>query len=164
LRLSVALSARAALRLAAAWQLIHSLTPAMSHMPYLLLVASVVLVGVRPSAAEDAQPVPQQPWPQQPVYRCAEGSEVTYTHVPCTGGKPVGEGRVSRTFHPVPPQDRARQMARAQLPPETRQKCEALEADIRQREARLKERTEPPMPAEEGDLAILRVHYREMRC
>jgi len=105
----------------------------MNHMPYLLLVTSVVLVGVRPSAAED-------------------------------GGKPVGEGRVSRTFHPMPPQDQARQMTRAQLPPETREKCEAMEADIRQREARLKERTEPPMLAEEGDLAIQRVHYREMRC
>jgi hypothetical protein len=104
--------------------------------------------------------------PSAPVYKCGGGSGITYTHVPC-GGEPLGTKRVSRTFErQAPPQDRARLMARAQLPPETQQKCSMLEGQIRQEEARLKSKAaiEPPTPAEEGDLAIQRVHYREMRC
>ena len=74
--------------------------------------------------------------------------------------------RVTRTFdkNQLPPQDRARKMARAMLPPETREKCNTLETQIRQEERRLKTKQEAVTEAEEGDLAIQRVHYREMRC
>jgi hypothetical protein len=39
-----------------------------------------------------------------------------------------------------------------------------LEGQIRTEERRLKAKGQPATEAEEGDLAIQRVHYREMRC
>jgi hypothetical protein len=94
---------------------------------------------------------------QAPVYKCGDH---TYSQAPC--GKLLGDKRVSRTYEP-PPQDRARRMQRAQLPPETQKQCADLEQAIRSEEARLRSK---PAPSEEelGDLAIRRVNYREMRC
>lgn len=107
-------------------------------------------------------PAPQQPPPPSAVYRCGNGQ---YGQAPCTGGQLMNGPRVSRTFEPgPPPQDRARQMARAQLPPETQKQCATLEAGIRREEARQKTGTRPLTEAEEGDLAIQRVTFREMRC
>ena len=135
----------------------------MNATPRLLLIAPVVLAALPPVFAQDTPPHIQMPALRQPVYKCG-GS--TYTHVPCAGGHELDERRVSRTFdrNTPPPQDRARQMARAQLPPEAREKCSALEGQIRAEESRLRAKGEPPTAAEEGDLAIHRVHYREMRC
>lgn len=135
----------------------------MTHAPrHLLVAASLVLAAAAPAVAQE-QPTLQMPPLQQPVYKCGPHA---YTHVPCAGGHQLGEKRVSRTFdrNTPPPQDRARQMARAQLPPETREQCSALESRIRDGESRLRARTEPPSEAEEGELAIQRVHYRELRC
>lgn len=93
-----------------------------------------------------------------PVYKC-DGR--TYTQVPC--GRLLGGPRVSATYGAAPPpQDRARRMARAQLPPEVRERCAVLEADILREEAR--QRATVPTEDEKGDLAIQRVHYRELRC
>ncbi|MGZ5180647.1 MAG: hypothetical protein ACXWC2_09225 [Ramlibacter sp.] len=128
----------------------------------LLLIPATVLAAAAPARAQEGIQYPRHAAPaEQPVYRCGH----TYTNVPC-GGREVTGRRVSKTFdsHTPPPQDRARKMARAMLPPETREKCSALEGQIRQGEARLKARAEPATPAEEGDLAIQRVHYRELHC
>jgi len=128
----------------------------------LLLIPTTVLAAAAPAGAQDHIQYPRQAAPAaQPIYRCG----TTYTSMPC-GGREITGHRVTRTFdtHTLPPQDRARKMARAMLPPETRAKCSALEGQIRAEEARQKAGAGPATPAEEGDLAIQRVHYREMRC
>lgn len=108
------------------------------------------------------EPASQQPPPPSAVYRCGNGQ---YGQAPCTGGQLMNGPRVSRSFDPgPPPQDRARKMARAQLPPETQKQCATLEAAIRREEARQKSGARAPTEAEEGDLAIQRVTFREMRC
>ncbi|TFZ02289.1 hypothetical protein EZ313_13530 [Ramlibacter henchirensis] len=100
----------------------------------------------------------QEGW-QQPVYKC---NDHTYSHAPCAAA-PMGSRRVSKTYEAPVPQDRAKAMNRAQLPPEARRKCAELESSIRREEARLKSK---PAPTQEelGDVAIQRVKYREMRC
>jgi len=133
----------------------------MSSVVRPLFVASWAFAGLSGVGAQDSPyPEVRQPPPTHPVYKCGAN---TYTHVPCTGGQQIDRPRVTRTFEPPASQDRARQMARAQLPPQTRQQCASLEQAIRAEEARL--RAKPaPTEAEEGDLAIQRVRYREMRC
>jgi hypothetical protein len=118
-----------------------------------LFTAGLLLSCTVPAAAQESL---------YPVYKCGDS---TYSQAPCDGGQVLGTRRVSKTFEPPPAsQDRARQMARAQLAPEVRQQCVALEAAIRSEESRLRSRGQPPSEAEEGDLAIQRVRYREMRC
>ena len=126
-----------------------------------LLLPATLLVAVTSAGAQDTQ-YPNRVTPvDPPVYKCGG----TYTDVNC-GGRQVNSHRVSKTFdkNALPPQDRARQMARATLPSETREKCNVLEGQIRTEERRLKAKGQPATEAEEGDLAIQRVHYREMRC
>jgi hypothetical protein len=113
------------------------------------------------TAQETVYPASDQPPPQHPVYKC-DGR--TYTHVPCAGGHALGTPRVSVTYSGPPPQDRARQMARAQLPAETRARCASLETSIHREEARLRSKGVAATEEEKGDLAIQRVNYREMRC
>ncbi|AEG93820.1 hypothetical protein [Ramlibacter tataouinensis] len=126
----------------------------MSFLMRPLAVAAFLLLGAGPAAAQTQQ-----------VYWCAGRDGPTYTHAPCSGGKALGHKRpVAKERAAPPPQDRARRMNRAQLPPETRAQCSALEKEIRQAEARLKARKGPPPAGAEGDLAIQRVRYREMRC
>ena len=126
-----------------------------------LLIPATLLAAVTSAGAQDAQYNNHVAPADAPIYKCGE----TYTNVNC-GGRQVNARRVTKTFdkNQLPPQDRARQMARATLPAETREKCNALESHIRQEERRLKTKQEPVTDAEEGDLAIQRVHYREMRC
>lgn len=127
----------------------------------LLLIPAMLLAAGMPARAQD-NPYPTRVTPvDPPVYKCG----TTYTQVNC-GGRQVNGHRVTRTFdkNSLPPQDRAHRMARAMLPPETREKCGALESSIRKEEARLKTKQEPVTEAEEGDLAIQRVHYHEMHC
>lgn len=113
-------------------------------------LAVSLAVAALPLAAQDAR------W-QAPVYKCGDSS---YSQAPC--GKLLNDQRVSRTYEP-PPQDRARRMQRAQLPPETQKQCAELEQSIRSEEARLHAK---PSPTQEelGALSIRRVNYREMRC
>jgi hypothetical protein len=127
----------------------------------LLLITATVLAAVTSASAQDAH-YPTQARPvDPPVYKCGE----TYTDVNC-GGRHVNGHRVNKTFdkNKLPPQDRARKMQRALLPAETREKCNALEGHIRTEEARLKTKRAPVTEAEQGDLAIQRVHYRELHC
>ncbi|TFZ08910.1 hypothetical protein [Ramlibacter humi] len=116
-----------------------------------LLATSIAFAGAAP--AQDTVYPPQ-------VFKCGR----SYSQTPCEGGGPIiGASRVSQTFD-APDQSRARQMARAQLPPETREQCEVLERSIQREESRLRGKPSPATEAELGDLAIQRVHYREMRC
>jgi hypothetical protein len=129
----------------------------------LLLIPTALVALATSVAAQERPPYPTHAAPlEQPVYQCGQ----TYTHVPCNGGREVGGKRVTRTFdkNSLPPQDRARKMARAMLPPDTREKCNVLESTIRKEESRLRSKGDAVTEAEEGDLAIQRVHYREMRC
>jgi hypothetical protein len=129
--------------------------------PSPLLAIPLVLACGSLGAQDIVYPPSSQPPPSQPVYKC-DGR--TYTHVPCTGGQPLGSRRVSATYGAAPPpQDRAKLMNRAQLSPEVRSQCETLEAAIRREEARLRAKGDPT-ESEKGDLAIQRVNYRDMRC
>lgn len=133
----------------------------MTHLRSSLLIPAALFAAVSTAGAQEVQYPTHAAPVDPPVYKCGE----TYTNVNC-GGRQVNGRRVTRTFdkNQLPPQDRARKMARATLPPDTREKCNALETQIRQEERRLRTRQEPATEAEEGDLAIQRVHYREMRC
>ena len=114
--------------------------------------AASLVLAAGPLAAQD------DTWQRQ-VYKC---NGHTYSHAPCADA-PMGTRRVSKTFDSPVPQDRAKQMNRAQLPREAREQCAELESSIRREEARLKGK---PSPTEEelGNVAIQRVKYREMRC
>ena len=111
-----------------------------------------------------AQGAPQQGTLQQPIYRCPGPNGVVFTHAPCAGGTRMGEASAPAKTdrRAAPPQDRARQMARAQLPPETREQCAVLDTEIADGEA--KARAMNATPAEEGQLAMKRIRYRELRC
>ena len=127
----------------------------------LLLITATLFAAVTSANAQDTQ-YPNRATPvDPPVYKCGG----TYTEVNC-GGRQVNGHRVTKTFdkNQLPPQDRARKMQRALLPAETREKCNALEGHIRKEEARLKTKQEPVTEAEQGDLSIQRVHYRELHC
>jgi hypothetical protein len=120
----------------------------MSPLPRAILLAASILLAAGPSAAQD-----------QPVYKC---NSHAYSQAPCADA-PMGAKRVNKTYKAPPPQDRAKAMNRAQLPPEARKQCASLETTIRAEEARLKAKR-TPSDQELGDLAIKRVNYREMRC
>lgn len=143
-------------------KLILSMPTTMRSHRSLLLIPATLLAVVTSAGAQEPVQYPTQAAPvDPPIYKCGE----TYTQVNC-GGRQVNGHRVTRTFdkNKPPPQDRARKMQRALLPAETRQQCSTLESSIRSQEARLKTRHEPATDAEQGDLAIQRVHYRELHC
>lgn len=124
------------------------------HLPSLALV---FLLGTMtlPASAQ-----------QQPIYKCGSRNAPVYTQVPCNGGKQLGAKRAKAAKDPAatPPQDRARLMARAKLPPETREQCNALEGDIKSAEGRIKAEPGSVTEKDEGDLAIRRIRFRELRC
>jgi hypothetical protein len=120
----------------------------MSSLRPATFLAASILLAAGPSAAQE-----------RPVYKCNSHS---YSQAPCSDA-PMGTKRVNKTYKAPPPQDRAKAMNRAQLPPEVRQQCASLETTIRAEEARLKAKR-TPSDEELGDLAIKRVNYREMRC
>lgn len=133
----------------------------MTPLRFSLLLPTTLFAAVTSAGAQEVQYPTQAAPVDPPIYKCGQ----TYTNVNC-GGRQVNARRVTRTFdkNQLPPQDRARKMARATLPTETRERCDALETRIRQEEHRLKTKQEPVTEAEEGDLAIERVHYRELHC
>src|SRR3954469_3747494 len=141
-------------------ELIVSLSHAMKPVRSLLAIAATLLAIATPARAEDVRSPTSAAPVDPPVYKCG----AAYTNVNC-GGRQVNAHRVTKTFdkNKLPPQDRARKMARAMLPPETRKQCADLEGHIRKEEVRLKTKRDAT-EAEEGDLAIKRVHYREMHC
>lgn len=120
------------------------------------LVAVTALAWALPSAADDIYP----------AYKCGDGQ---YSQSPCAGGQVVTPKRVFRSYDTGTPTaaaetDRSRQVARARRAAEVREQCTSLETVIRTEEARQRMRLEPPSEAEEGELAMQRVRFREMRC
>lgn len=109
------------------------------------------------------QQVPAQP--SQTPYRCVSRGHVTYSGVPCPGGREVGVKPVRNTDKwKAPPQDRATVARRASLSPEERQECRALDAKRSEQEAQLKAKGEGVTLADEMPLVATKRRARELRC
>ncbi|HSV78320.1 MAG TPA: hypothetical protein VLK85_03820 [Ramlibacter sp.] len=99
------------------------------------------------------------------AYKCGGRAGVTYTDRPCTGGRLVGASEAKPvTRHPAPPQDRARRANRAQLAPEARRECEALEPRLRELASVVRKRGSSVTADEERPLVQGRLRWRELRC
>lgn len=101
----------------------------------------------------------------QPMYKCAGPSGVTYTQVPCPGGKEIGPTTRRITDKSVtPPQDRATIARRATLSPEARAECSALDASMRDQAAQLKSLGTGATLQDEMPLVHNKKRYRELGC
>jgi hypothetical protein len=102
---------------------------------------------------------------QQPTYKCASRSGVTYTEKPCTGGRVVGEGTPRQTDRSVrPPQDRATLARRATLSAEEKQECKTLDKLLRDQQAELKKKGDAATLQDEMPLVHNKKRYREIGC
>jgi hypothetical protein len=129
----------------------------MTLRPLPLLCAGLLLTASGLSGAQA----------QRPIYKCpAKGGGVVYTHVPCGSANPLGAKKpaASSPRHVTPPQDRAKAMRRAQLKPEVREQCEALEEAMEQQEAELKAKGAAATITDEQPLVMNRKQFRELRC
>jgi hypothetical protein len=125
-----------------------------------MTVASAVLVAVSGLLFAAARAAADQP-----TYKCVQKSRVTYTQLPCPGGKQLGMAPVRRTDRSRPvPQDRAVVARRAALSPEDRWECKALDGRLREQAAELKAKGEAVTLQDEMPLVQSRKKYREMRC
>ena len=115
--------------------------------------AAALLLVAAQGRAQDAQ------------YKCASRDGVLYTDKPCTGGRDLvpGQARSSPRYTP-PPQDRAKLARRAQLEPEVRQECEALESRMRELDTLLKAKGDLAAPDDERPLVQGKLRFRELRC
>jgi hypothetical protein len=103
---------------------------------------------------------------QQPAaYRCGSRGAVTYSQVPCPGGRAVGvkPPRVTDKSRP-PPQDRAVAARRASLSPEDRQACRALDQRLRDEERALRARGAAATLQDEMPLVHAKRQFRELKC
>ena len=66
--------------------------------------------------------------------------------------------------HAVPPQDRAKLARRAELAPEARKECEALDVQLVEQQAALSKLPQPVTPADERELVQSKMHYRKLHC
>lgn len=102
---------------------------------------------------------------QEQVYRCGGRNGVTYSQTPCTGGRALGAQAPHRTSRAkVPPQDRARRFKRAQLSPQGRQECAALDTALREQSALLKAKGTEATLEDETPLIKSKLRFRELRC
>ena len=102
---------------------------------------------------------------QQPTYRCAGKSGVTYTEKPCPGGREVGgSGRRVTDKSVPPPQDRATIARRAPLSAEAKQECKALDGSMRTQKAQLKALGTGATLQDEMPLVHNQKRYREIGC
>ncbi|HEY0822328.1 MAG TPA: hypothetical protein VGD76_00965 [Ramlibacter sp.] len=107
----------------------------------------------------------QEPPPRKPAYKCVSKGRVVYTEVACPGGREVGPAGARRTDrYKTPPQDRAKLARRAQLTPEARQECTALEGRMKQQEAELKARGPSVTIQDETPLIKAKLRFRELKC
>lgn len=99
------------------------------------------------------------------AYRCATREGVTYSQVPCPGGRRVGPGvrRVTDKWKP-PPQDRAVAAKRARLSAGDRQECARLDRGMADEERMLKTRGEAATLDDEMPLVRMKKQFRELRC
>jgi hypothetical protein len=102
----------------------------------------------------------------QTTYRCPHKGGVTYSQTPCTGGTVVTDkpSKKAAARYVVPPQDRAKAARRAELTPEARKECSALDKSIPQQEAFVRTRGTAVTPDEERPLVKSRLRFRELRC
>jgi hypothetical protein len=117
----------------------------------------IVLSGLLFAVAEaDADSTP---------YKCVNKRGVTYSEVPCPGGKPMGVAPVRHTERSAPvPQDRAVIAKRATLSPEDRQECKELDVRLREQQAEVKAKGPDVTIQDELPLVQSRKKFREMRC
>ena len=102
---------------------------------------------------------------QQPTYKCVSRGRVTYTSVPCTGGRVVGVHPMRETDKwKTPPQDRARMARRAPLSPEERQECSVLDARLANEQAMLKAKGDAATLQDEMPLVRSQKRYRQLHC
>lgn len=103
--------------------------------------------------------------PSQTPYRCGSGQSVTYTGVPCAGGREVGgSSRRGTDKWKAPPQDRATLARRATLSAQDKQECRSLETQRSQLEAELKAKGDGATLEDEMPLVRTKKRYRELRC
>ncbi len=102
----------------------------------------------------------------QTVYRCPHKGGVTYSQTLCPGGQPMADkpSKKAAARYAVPPQDRAKAARRAELTPEARQECSALDKSIPEQEAFVRTRGAALTPDEERPLVKGRLRFRELRC
>jgi hypothetical protein len=99
------------------------------------------------------------------AYRCVYGGTVTYTQVPCPGGRPVpGAPRHTVDKSKPPPQDRAVRAKRASLTPEDRQECRVLDQRLRQEERFVRGKGAAATLQDEMPLVQTKKSFRELKC
>lgn len=99
---------------------------------------------------------------EPPAYRCGARK---YSDIPCSGAREVGTPQARKTDrYAVPPQDRAKLARRAQMTPELRQQCEAMEVDIRELDDIFKAKGPAATADDERPLVQTRLKYRELKC
>ncbi|NML44991.1 hypothetical protein HHL11_14630 [Ramlibacter sp. G-1-2-2] len=97
-----------------------------------------------------------------PSYKCGAH---TYSDRPCTGGREVGAAKPHRLdHHATPPQDRAKLARRAELKPEVRERCEALDTQLVEQQAALDKLPQPVQPSDERELVQSKLKYHQLRC
>ena len=102
---------------------------------------------------------------QSEAWRCGSGSSVTYSQVPCPGGRPVGAtARHETDKFKAPPQDRAVAARRASLTPEERHECHALEIRMREEQRMLRTKGEAATLQDEMPLVDAKKRFRELKC
>ena len=100
-----------------------------------------------------------------PTYKCVRRGGVTYSQLPCTGGKTIGgaKPRVNVRYE-TPPQDRAKAARRAELTAEARHECTSLDARLREQEHELKAKGDAATLHDEMPLVQSKKRYRELKC
>jgi hypothetical protein len=132
--------------------------------PSIAATAAGLLLTASGVALSQDHPNIQQGNYQQPIYKCAAGDSVTYSHVPCPGAKAVGVESKTATRYATPPQDRAKLMRRAELTASVREECENLDAAITREQASLKAKGPAVTITDEQPLVKSKLRARELRC
>ena len=119
-----------------------------------VLVATAGLLAAGAPHAQDAT-----------TYKCVRRGGVTYSQLPCTGGRPIGQAkpRVNVRYE-TPPQDRAKAARRAGLSEEARHECSALDATLQAEEHELKAKGDGATLQDEMPLVKSKKRYRELKC
>jgi hypothetical protein len=122
---------------------------------WLAVLAGLLFAMAQARAEDDPQ-----------AYKCVTRSGVTYSQVPCPGGKLVsmGAARHGAASHTPPPQDRAVIAKRATLSPEDRQECRELDGRLREQQAEVKAKGAAATLEDEMPLVQSRKKFRELRC
>ena len=100
-----------------------------------------------------------------PTYKCYSRGQVVYSQLPCKGGKEVGSATARKTDkYTPPPQDRAKVARRAQLTPEAREECSALEVRIKEQDAEFKAKGPAATVQDETPLVKSKLRFNELKC